>query len=373
VRIEDGGGGVEDRAGLDAFIEARIRADRVPGLSVAVVEDDRVRWSRGFGVADAGRKTPAGPHTAYLWFSMTKIVTATAVMQLADHGRLDLDAAVNDYFPAFAMVRQPTPVNVRHLLSHSSGLANPIPLRWVHAADSPAPDPRVFVERLLARHRRLRFPPGDRASYSNLGYLVLGEVIAQVTGGSFEEYVRERVLAPLGMTHTGFSYDEIGEDAAAVGYQRLPAPFVPLLRGFLPHGVVGRRHGRYVGYRPFYVTGHAYGGLIGRVGDVARLAIAHLNHGSVDGARLLSPAATAAMQHVVPRGGARDFGLGWFRAHSVRTPTFVEHLGGGSGFFNVLRLYPDHRLGIVLMGNTTRYDHEKIIAAILDDRVRRVR
>jgi CubicO group peptidase (beta-lactamase class C family) len=358
---------VEDRARLEGFIEARIGTDRVPGLSVAVVKGDRVRWLRGFGLADLASRTPAGSATAYLWFSMTKIVTATAVMQLAEQGSLDLDAAVTEYFAPFAVVRQPTPVSLRHLLSHSSGLANPVPIRWVHPAGAPPPDQRAFVERLLAGHPRLRFRPGDRAAYSNLGYLVLGEVIAQVTGGSYIDYVRARVLSPLGMAHTGFTYQDIGGHAAAVGYQRLPAPLTPLLRAFLPRGVVGHRQGRYVAYRPFYVTGHAYGGLIGGVDDLARLALAHLNQGTADGVQLLSPTATAAMQQITPRGGGRDFGLGWFRTHSGdASSSFVEHLGGGSGFFSVLRLYPHQRLGIALMGNATRYDHEKIIAAILD-------
>src|SRR4051794_29069849 len=102
MAIGGDGNAVDDFPGLDGFIKASIRADRVPGLSVAVVEDDRVGWQRGFGVADLNRATPAGPHTAYLWFSMTKIVTATAVMQLAEQGWLDLDAAVNEYLPAFA-------------------------------------------------------------------------------------------------------------------------------------------------------------------------------------------------------------------------------------------------------------------------------
>jgi CubicO group peptidase (beta-lactamase class C family) len=96
----------------------------------------------------------------YLWFSMTKIVTATAVMRLAGIGALDLDAPVAEYFPAFAMVAQPQPVTVRHLLSHSSGLANPVPIRWVRAADTPAPDRAAFVERMLTRHRPAAVHPG---------------------------------------------------------------------------------------------------------------------------------------------------------------------------------------------------------------------
>jgi CubicO group peptidase (beta-lactamase class C family) len=352
---------------FDALVGARMRADAVPGLSIAVVAGDRLRWLRGFGTADLATGAPARPQTAYLWFSMTKIVTATAVMRLAEQGLLDLDAPVNEYFPPFAVVRQPTAVTARHLLSHSSGLANPLPIRWVHPAGSPGPDHRAFVERLLARHTRLRFTPGLRASYSNLGYLVLGEVIAQTTGAPFEDTVSKLVLTPLGMRHTGFTYSDDGERQPATGYQRLAAPLTPLLRTVLPAGVVGRRHGKYVAYRPFYVDGAAYGGLVGGVDDVARLALLHLNEGIVDGTRLLSPQATSAMQQITPRGGKYDFGLGWFRPHRRDGgPAFVEHLGGGSGFFNVLRLYPELHLGVVLMGNTTHYDHEAIIAAIVE-------
>jgi CubicO group peptidase (beta-lactamase class C family) len=349
-----------------AFIEDRMRAEGVPGLSVAVVSDGSVCWRRGFGRADLASGAPVRAETPFLWFSMTKIVTATAAVRLADEGRLDLDAPVDGYVAAFGAVRQTVPVTVRHLLSHSSGLANPLPVRWVYPAGAPPPDPAVLVERHLSRHPRLRFRPGSRASYSNLGYLVLGEVIARVAGSSYEDYVRERVLEPLGMAHTGFAYAEAGNGPIATGYQRLPAVLTPLLRAYLPAGVVGDRAGRYVAYHPFHVAGAAYGGLIGGVDDVARLALLHLNRGTVDGTRLMSPEATEAMRVITPKGGRLDFGLGWFRPRSAAPgATFVEHLGGGSGFFNVLRLYPERRLGIVLMGNTTRYDHEAILAGIL--------
>ena len=193
---------------LDALVGAKTRAGAVPGKSVAVVVGDQLRWLRGFGAANLTSGSPARPETAYLWFSMTKIVTATAAMRLAEQGALDLDAPVNEYFEPFAVVRQPTAVTVRHLLSHSSGLGNPLPIRWVHPADTPPPDRSSFVEHLLARHTRLRSNPGERASYSNLGYLVLGEVIAQAAGRSYEDSIRGLVLEPLGMRHTGFAYED---------------------------------------------------------------------------------------------------------------------------------------------------------------------
>jgi CubicO group peptidase (beta-lactamase class C family) len=357
------GGGVGDNGALEAFIEARVRADRVPGLSIAVVASEGVRWVRGFGVADLVSAAPAGARTPYLWFSMTKIVTATAVTRLAGIGTLDLDAPVTEYFPAFAVVAQSRPVTIRHLLSHSSGLANPVPIRWVRPADAPPPDQTAFVKRLLARHRRLKHAPGERAHYSNLGYLVLGEVVATVAGSPFEEHVRAHVLAPLGMAHTGFTYADVGDERPATGYQRLPAPLTPLLRAILPAGVVAGRQDRYVAYRPFHVLGAAYGGLVGGVADAARLALLHLNDGSLDGVRLLPAGLAAQMRVITPRGGPLDVGLGWYRP-AGRDPTFVEHLGGGSGFWNVIRLYPDAGLGVVVMGNATRYDHEAILAAV---------
>ena len=248
---------------LEASLLEKVRTGTVPGLSVSVVKGDRVVWARGFGFADLAASAPATPATSYLWFSMTKIATATAVVRLAEGGRLDLDAPVTDYFAGFSVVSQPRRVTVRHLLNHSSGLANPVPIRWVRPASAPAPDRQAFVERLLARHRKLKFTPGERAGYTNLGYLVLGEVVSRAAGTSYEDYVRDKLLIPLGMERTGFAYPEPTEHVAATGYQPLWRPLTPLFRAALPRGVVGRRQGRFVGFNPFYVNGPAYGGLVG--------------------------------------------------------------------------------------------------------------
>lgn len=352
---------------LGAFTQEKTEMNNIPGLSVAVVKGDRVVWGRGFGSADLATSVPATPTTSYLWFSMTKIVTATAVLKLAEDGELDLDAPVTEYFADFAIVSQPVQVTVRHLLSHSSGLANPLPIRWIRSAGTPAPDQRAFVGRLLAKHRRLRFSPGESASYSNLGYLVLGEVVSATAAMGYEEYVREVILTPLGMNRTGFTYQEPAQHGAATGYQPLRRGLAPLLRAALPRGVVGQRQGRYVAFNPFYVNGPAYGGLVGSVDEAARLVMLHLNGGRVSEAQVLSPESVAEMQNLVPRGGKRDFGLGWFRPREARerSPAFVEHLGGGAGFWNAMRLYPKKSVGVVMMGNTTSYDHDAILDAIV--------
>jgi len=360
-----GSGYPVDTETLEAFIEEKVRAEGVPGLSVAVVKDDLIAWERGFGFADLAASTPATPTTSYLWFSMTKIVTATAIMRLAEDGNLDLNTPADEYFRGFKVVSQPVPVTVRHLLSHSSGLTNPLPIRWVRPASAPNFDQSAFVNRLLGKHRRLKFVPGERASYSNLGYLALGEVVSEVSGMGYEEYVREEILTPLGMDHTDFTYS-LGDDPAT-GHQPLWKPLTPLLEAALPNDIVGSRQGRYVTFGPFYVNGPAYGGLVGGVAEAARFVLLHLNGGEVGGTRLLSPGSVAEMRRITPRGGKRDFGLGWFRSHEAREqrPAYVEHLGGGAGFWNVMRIYPEESLGVVMMGNTTGYDHESLLESIV--------
>ena len=196
--------------GLDAAARAEV-GDSVPGLAVIAVDTDGIRIERAFGSADLVRHDEMTSRSVCNWFSMTKLVTATAVVQLAEDGRLDLDAPVIDSYPPLTMLRPAERVgaiSARHLLAHSSGLANPMPLRWVHPADQPGPDRARFVERLLERHRRVRFAPGAKAAYTNLGYLVLGELVTAVSGETFEDYVHAHVLEPLDMSNTGFTVSE---------------------------------------------------------------------------------------------------------------------------------------------------------------------
>ena len=137
---------------------------------------------------------------------------------------------------------------------------------------------------------------------------MLGEVISEVSGRSYEEYVRDEIYSPLGMDRTGFTFPGPAESGAATGYQLLWEPLTPLFRAALPRGVVGPRQGRYISFNPFYVKGPAYGGLVGGVDEAARFVRLHLNGGEVSGVQLLSAASAAEMRRVIPRGGKRDLG-----------------------------------------------------------------
>jgi CubicO group peptidase (beta-lactamase class C family) len=255
---------------------------------------------------------------------------------------------------------------VRELLNHTAGLANPLPIRWAHAAGSPSPDPELLLQRLLARRRAFRHSPGTVARYSNLGYLAAGQVIARASGQPFEQYVRQTVLEPAGMARTGFAYQPDAE--AATGYLRAPRALDPVLRRLVPAGVAGPRHGRHLSLNRFYVDGPAFGGLVGDVLDAGRFLRLHLGDGRLDGRRVLRPATAQAMRRHRP-GRPFDHGLGWFRRPTTGVGDWVEHFGAGAGFWNVMRLYPQRGLGMVVMANsTTRYDFEPLFTVLASAR-----
>lgn len=329
-------------------VTATMRAAHIPGLVLAVIDRDRIRHVAAFGVADLGTGAPCTPTTAFMWFSMSKIVTATATLRLADEGLLDLDAPITDYLPE-ARSRWDAP-RVRHLLDHTSGLTNPLPLRWVHPASAPAPDPADLLRRQLERRRAFRRPPGESRRYTNLGYLALGQIVEAASGTRFEDYVRAAVLEPAGMHHTGYTYTD---RPRAVGYLRAPAVLTSLLRRSVPPGVAGRRVAGRLAFEPFYVDGPAYGGLIGDVLDAARFLRLHLCDGAIGGRRVLRAETARAMRRIDRPGAPFDHGLGWFRHAGAQGRPYVQHLGGGAGFRNVMRLYPDDGIGVVVLTNTT--------------------
>ena len=350
---------VRDVAELKGFLGRLVASENPPGLSVVVVKDGAVAYERAVGLADGPRGAAATPATVYHWWSMTKIPTAMAVLQLRERGALRLDAPVTDYLPWFEVV-YPSPsspaITARHLLTHSSGLPDPMPamIGWVHH-DAAGRGQTELVRRRLPRYRGLRFAPGSAAVYSNLNYMVLGAVIEAVSGEAYEDYVVERVLRPLGMERTGFVYTPALAAHEAAGSLPVVHLYTPLLPFLLDvRALVRERRGRLLWLRRLYLDATPPSGLIGPAPDAARLMLAYLAGGELDGARVLAPDTVRAMTHEGHIGGR---GLGWaVRREGGRL--HVQHPGGGPGFATLMRLYPEERLGIVALANGTDLDYE---------------
>jgi CubicO group peptidase (beta-lactamase class C family) len=281
---------------------------------------------------------------------MTKIATATAAMQLHATGHLDLDAPIGTYLPTYRSHTLHGHPSTRQLLTHTAGLTNPMPVRWIRPEGHPE-DPEQH-RRIVAKYGTPRRAVGARPHYSNIGYLLAGDVIEAVTGQSVQDRVTKTVLRPLGMSATGYQFAP--DKPRSTGHVRMPAAFRPVLRRFLPAGLVGPHVAGHTQLHPFLVNGAAYGGLIGTVTDAATLAAAHAST-PADVPCLLPHPDIARMRTITARGKRFDHGTGWFRkpADSEKSPAFVEHYGTGGGYWNAMRIYPERRLAIVAMTNTT--------------------
>ncbi len=185
------------------WLEAQRAYDRIPGVSAAIVYDQQVLWSDGYGVTDLSKKTPAAAGTIYSICSISKLFTSIAVMQLRDAGKLRLDDPVEKFLPWFKIQKtapQGPEITVEGLLTHASGLPRESEYPYWTAPDYVFPT-REQVKEKLASQQTL-YPAETHFQYSNLGITLAGEVVAAASGQPYDEYVKSHILGPLGLTST---------------------------------------------------------------------------------------------------------------------------------------------------------------------------
>jgi CubicO group peptidase (beta-lactamase class C family) len=325
---------------FDAYVRASMAAWKVPGLAIAVVKDDRLVLAKGYGVRQWGRPEPVTDSTRFAIGSATKAFTATLIGMLADSGQVRLDDPIVGYRPDFAMADPATTreITVRDALTHRSGLSGG-DLLWASGGFS-----RDDIV------RQIRFIPAtwglrDRFDYSNIMFIVAGQVAAAAGRAPLEAQLETRLLAPLGMTQTTTTIRDLppGGDVAT--------PHDPRPDGPLP-----------VPWRNMDNT-LAGGGINSTARDMARWLRFQLNHGSHDGARLVSAGWIDEMltpQILIRREGAWEamtplahfmaYGMGWilsdFRGHFIG-----QHGGGIDGMSAMVGILPDQRLGVVVLSN----------------------
>lgn len=300
------------------------------------------------GLAHRRPPRPVTAPTTFHCFSTTKPITALAVLQLAAGGRVELDEPLASYLPELPYRNGAT---VRQVLAHQAGLPNPLPLTWVHRAEDHARfDRDAFLARVLHEHPRCD-PPGRRARYSNVGFLLLGRLIESISGRSYPDYVHEHILdvarearpdAWLGFTTP--------PERHATGYtRRLSA--IGLLVALLPDPPRLRsREGAWIRYDPFYLDGAAYGGLVGNARGWAPLleAIARADD------RLLPTRwyETFFAPQSLASGRTSGHALSWFTGRLARHD-YRCHAGGGPGYGAEIRVYPELGAASALLCNTT--------------------
>ena len=334
-----------------------MRKHKVQGLSLALVDDQDVVWAEGFGWADREGRIRTTPETVYKVGSITKLFTATAVMQLVEQGKVDLDRPVRDYVPEFSIrPRSPggPPVSVRMLMTHHAGLpSDDLDGFYAPSADAPPRSFRTVPAYFAARHAT--FPPEYVFAYSNQAVDLLGVVVERVSGLGFEEYVTWGILEPLGMGSSG----------------------LPATRATRPFLAKGYGHGRGAkGVDEPQIRDIPAGGLYSSVLDMTRFMRMVLGGGTLGagagggsgnpseigargacirilGADTLGAMLTPQNGHV-PLDLGFEIGLNWLltRTALAYAGRVAWHNGGTDHFHSVLVTLPDQKLGAVVLANS---------------------
>jgi CubicO group peptidase (beta-lactamase class C family) len=310
-----------------AEIQKQLAEQHVPSIAIAVVRDGRILWEEGFGWADKENRVPATENTMFSLASVSKPITATALMILVERQAIDLDRPINDYLGEAklrARVGNARNATVRRVANHSSGL----PAHWQYFfVDEPSKPPPI--DETIRRYGNLITPPAERYAYSNLGYAVLGYVISHVSKRSFPDFLREEVFLPLGMNHTAVGIDPNLKNYYAVRY-----------------GVKGEP-------LPFYVTDTpGSSAVFASAHDLALFAMFHLKSRVPDQKPILTNQSIDEMQQPTSQESeSSGYGIGW-SVVKAGTDRHVQHGGEMPGVLTSLYMVPSKRVAITLLANS---------------------
>lgn len=315
---------------VDEVMAQQMADAHVPGAVVIVVRDGKVAFSKGYGFANLETRTPVDPEkTVFRIGSITKVFTATAVMQLADRGKLALDDDVNRYLPSWKVpATYPQPVTFARLLTHSAGLDEIAPGRRTNDPSAQIPLGEFLSTRIVRR-----LPPATIISYSTYNMALAGYLVETISGKSLRDWFTANIFAPLGMTRTSLGALPAAQQGdRAVGYaytlrQHRPLPWE-------------------------YFHTYPASDINSTAADMSRFMLAELAGGALGDARILSEASTRAMQRrqFGNHPSVAGIGYGWFESR-IDGLSAVEHGGTMDGYAALVWLSPRENTGIFIAAN----------------------
>lgn len=332
--------------GIAERIEALRVANEIPSFAVAVVKGGEIVFERGFGWADREARISATEHTPYCIASVSKLLTATAIMRLVEQGEVNLDQPVNAYLGPNGLrsvVGDPNDATVRQVANHTAGLFGY--LQWVYAAD---PTREVLsAGDLVRRYGVIARPPGERFVYSNLGFGVLEDVIERVSSFDYADYMERRVFLPLGMYRTSVGPMAKLRSETAVKYLTQDGRPLP----------------------DFAVEPRASGEIYSTAHDLALFAAFLLTRGQSVGDR--SPIAPEMMDEMFRptffTGAHLGRAVAWNTVVEDGRPVLWQHSGGGDGMGAVLEIYPQQNMAFIGLVNTDNPAFAETRDIVLDE------
>jgi CubicO group peptidase (beta-lactamase class C family) len=349
-------GGVQDNQELKSALESRIAplvrqvldSFGLAGLAIGLVKGDALVYAQGFGVRNIETREPVTARSLFHMASVSKPFVATALMQLVEAGKMALEAPVVSYLPYFRLDdARFAEITIQQMLSHTSGLPDADDYHWYEPEDDEGALER-YVRSLAGE--RLLAAPGEAYAYSNMAFEVLGDVIAKVSGQSFEAYVKTQILEPLGMVDSTFLLSEVSAELATTPHLCAPLRVLP-------------------GAYPYHRAHAPSSTLHSNILDMSRWAMANLNRGRLGEKRILRPESYDRLWRQYVRTGEEGWqeavGLSWFMG-TYRGHPEIHHGGSDPGFNTEIVLLPDTQAAVVVLVNANTAPIGAIMDATLD-------
>jgi CubicO group peptidase (beta-lactamase class C family) len=337
---------------IDTWLEAQRDYDNLPGVSVAIVTDQEILWSKAYGMADLEKKVSSSPSTIYSICSISKLFTSVAIMKLRDAGKLRLEDLIADHLPWFNLQQQfpdTGPITIRSVLTHSSGLPRESDYPYWTGPDFPFPSPKQVKAKLGSQ--KTLYSPSTYFQYSNLGMSLLGEVVAEVSGMPFQKYIEENILKPLRLANTRTKLPE------------------SLWRGKLATGHTSKKRDGTRSMLPLFQAEGiaAAAGFSSTVEDLARFASWQFRLLEKGGEEIIKASTLREMHrvHWVNPDWKTTWGLG-FSVWEVDGKTMVGHGGSCPGYRSTLTIDPSKKQAFVVMINASGASPSKYATGMRD-------
>jgi len=339
---------------LDHLIDKGV----MPGIQYMVVDASSIRFQYATGVLDAATPT-AKVHkdSKFLSSSCTKVLTAAAIWKLCESKQVTLDGPLSKYYTKHPYGDQ---VTIRHLLNHSSGIPNPMPVSWLHVENEDTSfDEEKSLQKAMEDNCKLQFSPGERYAYSNLSYWLLGKVIEEASGMTYCNYMKHEIFEPLGISDDEMTFHRSSNKATfARGHQERFSFLMCALWLLTSKKIWDTSFGKWARFQQdILMDGPAYGGCIGSVSGYAKfvqdLLLALITDGkasklfSLTAKDLIEPQYSSPEHTLLPS----TIG-GWNRGQLDNHPYYTKP-GGGPGFSSNIRIYPKAEIATIYLCNKT--------------------
>jgi len=353
---------------FETFIQKEIESKTPPSASFAILEGSKIVYMKSMGYNDANMQQTTNTQSVYHVYSLTKILTATIVMQLVEQGKINLNDSIKKYFPNFNLKYdgEYVDITILNLLNHSSGIK----------------DNSSEIRNMLHKDNNnsyavLPYMPGSEAKYSNAEYILLSKIIEQVTGKYFATVVKEYILHPANMSNSGFTYNETMSKDQVFGTINFFS-----LTGLIMKFILDDKNKDFyqdgtLWLKEFDVRWQAAGGLVSSITDMAKFLSAYHSNTlfSQKTKNIFTENKSIKVDSWLSSQEDVRFGIGWYHIDH-KGKFFYQHQGLGPGFRTIMRIYPAYDISIIILTSQTSIDidtwADKLIDHIIAEHTRNI-